>query len=183
MRFSERKEWTYDQELYGRADVQTALSLHAEYIRVASPKPYPTVFEVDRDGARFDALWHMPLDERTVFKRTFGMPVMIKTERPDWRLTKVGLVPQQRCQFWMANLHLQAADWFPMRGDLIYWNGYRNMIVDVVLDPTTFWQQTNMWLGLVCQTVIPADGDARPVTNQGEAVPRERLSTRPVPEV
>lgn len=184
MKFAERKEFLYDQELFGRKDVSVALSLHAEYIRVNSPKnPMPMVFEVDRRSEKFDPLWHVPLDERTVFSRTFEMPTLVKTKRPDWRLTKVGLVPQQHCEFWMANLHLQEKDWFPMRGDLIYWNGYRNMIVNVVLDPTSFWQQTNVWLGIMCETVIPADGDARPVTDAGVAAPREIRQTRPVPEV
>ena len=111
------------------------------------------------------------------------MPMLVKTQRPDWRLTRIGLVPQQQCKFWMSNLHLQQVDWFPMRGDYIFWNGYRNIIVNVILEPETFWQQTNVWLGLVCETVIPAEGDARPITNPATAVPRERIQTRPAPEV
>lgn len=184
VKFQERREFLYDQELFGRQDVALALGLHAEYIKVHSPKnPQPRVMEVDRRSEKFDPLWHVSVDERTVFSREFEMPMLIKAQRPDWRLTRIGLVPQQQCKFWMANLHLQQADWFPMRGDYIFWNGYRNIIVNVVLEPETFWQQTNVWLGLVCETVIPAEGDARPVINPAHAVPRERIQTRPAPEL
>ena len=139
--------------------------------------------EVDRRTAQIDALWHVPLNDRTVFSRVFEMPIIVTKERPDWRLTRVGLVPQQKHKIWMANLILQEVDWFPLRGDLMYFNGYRHMIINVVLEPEAYWQQTNVWLGLQCETIIPADGDARPVLNQGEIVPRELMQTRPLPEV
>lgn len=183
MKFTERKEFIYDPQVFGRADTRLALSINAEYTKAHSPaNPFPTVFEVDRDNSKIDPLWHMPLDERTVFSRQFQMPMIIKTTKPDWRLTKVGLTPQQRCEMWFSNLHLAEVDWFPMRGDFVYWNGYRNMIVEVELRPENFWQQTNVWLCLVCKTIIPAEGDARPVVNPGVPVPREIMQTRPVPE-
>ncbi len=182
MRFSDRKEFNYDPQLFGLADVQTALRIHSEYVKIHSARPTPRFFEVDRRSAKIDHLWHVPLDDRTVFSRTIDMPAIMQFERPDWRLTRVGLVPQQKCKVWMANLLLQEYDWFPMRGDLVYWNGYRHMIINVVLDPSSFWQQTNVWLGLVCETVIPAEGDARPLTNMGVAVPREYAQTRAIPE-
>jgi len=103
------------------------------------------------------------------------MPVIIQTERPDWRLTKVGIVPQQKHKVWMANRLLKEADWFPMRGDIMYYNGYRNMIINVVLEPQSFWQQTNVWLGLVCETIITADGDAKPLVNPSAPQPAERI--------
>lgn len=184
MKFSERREFLYDPELAGRQDVKVALGLYAEYVKAYSPRnPLPKVFEVDRRSEKFDPLWHVPLDERTVFSREFHLPVIVKAQRPDWRQTRIGIVPQQQCKFWMSNLHLLEQDWFPMRGDLVFWNGYRNMIVNVVLEPESFWQQTNVWLGLVCETIIPAEGDARPLINQGVAVPRESVQTRRVPEV
>ena len=143
----------------------------------------PKIFEVDRRSEKIDPLWHVPLDDRTVFSRTFEIPAHIQQQKPSWRHTKIGQVPQQQCQFRFANLHLREMDWFPMRGDIIVWNGYRNLILNVVLDPTVFWQQTNLWLGLLCETIIPAEGDARPVVNASDTVPRERIQTRPVPEV
>jgi len=184
MRFKERKEFLYDPTVFSRKDSALALSINAEYTNAHSPRnPLPLVFEVDRQNAKIDPLWHVSLDERTVFSRQFHIPAIVKTTKPDWRLTKVGIVPQQRCEVWFSNLHLAEVDWFPMRGDIVYWNGYRNMIVDVELRPENFWQQTNVWLCLVCKTVIPADGDARPVANPGELVPREIVQTRPAPEV
>lgn len=111
------------------------------------------------------------------------MPVLIQAERPDWRLTRAGVTPQQKYKVWMANKLLEKAEWFPMRGDVMYYNGYRNMIINVVLEPTSFWQQTNVWLGLVCETIIHADGDARPLLDPGTPPPSERIQTRPLPEV
>lgn len=183
MRFTERKEWHYDGLLVKRADVQTALAIHAEYIDKNTPIPPPKFLEVDRRSEKFDPLWHVSLDERTVYSRTLDIPAIVKASKPDWRLTKAGLTPQQQYKFYVANLHLEEYDYFPMRGDLIYYNGYRNMIVNVVLEPESYWLQTNIWLGLVCETIIPADGDARPVTNMGELAPRENIQTRPAPEV
>ena len=139
--------------------------------------------EVDRRSSKIDHLWHVSLDDRTVFSRVIDMPALVNFERPDWRLTRVGLVPQQKARVSLGNLLLQEADWFPMRGDMFYWNGYRHMIVNVVFEPNAFWQQTNCWLGLVVETVIPAEGDARPVANPGVPVPREIIQTRPEPEV
>lgn len=182
MTFSERKEFHYDPELFRSADVQTALKFHSEYISKHSPRPLPKFYEVDRRTERYDDLWHVSLDERTVFSRVIEMPVLIQSERPDWRLTRVGIVPQQKHKVWMGNLLLQEADWFPMRGDTVYFNGYRNMIINVFLDPTSYWQQTNVWLGLVCETIIPADGDARPLPDPGNPPPSGRLQTRPLPE-
>ena len=149
MRFSDRREFLYDPELFRASpDVDTALKIHSEYIKRSSPRPLPRFLEVDRRSSKIDHLWHVPLDDRTVFSRVIDMPAIIQFERPDWRLTRVGLVPQQKCKVWMGNLLLQEADWFPMRGDMVYWNGYRHMIINVVLDPSAFWQQTNVWLGL-----------------------------------
>jgi len=185
VRFNERKEFLYDPELFTLADTQTALGIYAEYVRRHSPRPLPKFMEVDRGSARYDALWHVPLDERTAFSRVIDMPCIIQFERPDWRLTRVGIVPSQKHKVTMANNVLRdpAIDWFPQRGDMMFYNGYRHMIVNVVLDPSAFWQQTNVWMGLVCETVIPAEGDARPLLDVGNAAPREIMQTRPLPEV
>jgi hypothetical protein len=181
--FNQRKEWHYDPEMFRLTDTQTALTIHAEYIQRTSPRPYPKFYEVDRRSEKSDDLWHVSLDERTVFSRVIEMPVLIQAERPDWRLTRVGIAPLQKYKVWMANLLLQKMDWFPMRGDIMYYNGYRNLLINVVLEPTSYWQQTNVWLGLVCETCIPADGDARPLLDPGVPPPAERIQTRPLPEV
>lgn len=183
MVFLERKEFLYDPELFKQQpDVNTALTIHSEYISRMSPRPPPKFYEVDRRSEKYDDLWHVSLDERTVFSRVIEMPVIIQAERPDWRLTRVGIVPQQKYKVWMANLLLAQHDWFPNRGDIMYYNGYRNMIINVVLEPTSYWQQTNVWLGLVCETAIPAEGDARPLVNPGKPPPAERIQTNPLPE-
>lgn len=168
--------------MYRLADVQMALTVHAEYIKSVSPRPFPKWYEVDRRSEKYDQLWHVSLDARTVFSRIIEIPILVKAERPDWRLTRIGITPQQQYKVWMSNLALQEADWFPCRGDILYYNGYRNMIVNVVLEPTSYWQQSNVWLGLVCETIIPADGDARPLINPGDPPPSERIQTRPLPE-
>lgn len=155
--------------------------MHSEYVERGSPRPLPKFFEVDRRSNKLDHLWHVPLDDRTVFSRVIEMAALFQSERPDWRLTRVGIVPHQKFKVWMANLLLQKADWFPMRGDLVYYNGYRNMIVNVFMEPSAYWGQTNVWLGLVCETVIPAEGDAPPVLNPGQAVPAELIQTQPWP--
>ena len=182
MTFDQRKEWHYDPEQYRLKDVQTALTIHAEYIRVTSPRPYPKFYEVDHRSEKYDDLWHVPLDERTVFSRVIDLPVIINAERPDWRLTRVGIAPQQKYKVWMANLLLQQHNYFPVRGDIMYFNGYRNMIINVVLEPTSYWQQTNVWLGMVCECSLPPDGDARPVLDNQNTVPAEMANTRPLPE-
>lgn len=182
MLFTERKQWVYDQQNEALHDVQLALTIHAEYVRTYSPIPPPTFFEVDRGSRKYDPLWHVPLNDRTVFSRQItDLPALLQKERPDWRLTKIGLVPQQKWKVWLANLHLQKVNWFPNRGDMMYFDGYRHMIINVVLEPNGFWQMTNVWLGLVCETIIPADGDALPLLNPGVAAPNELIQTNPNP--
>lgn len=185
--FTDRKEFIYDSEIFvRRKDLITALQIHAEYVRVSSPIPYPKFFEVDRSITKMDPLWHMPLTERTVFSRTLDVPAIVQFEKPDWRLTKLGLKPVQHFKFWLSNLHLHpldevtknvpkalCLDYFPQRGDQIYYIGYRLMIINVVLEPGAYFGQTNVWLGLICEASIVPDGDARPIPNQGVAAPAE----------
>jgi len=182
MLFTERKEFLYDPALFRRADTQTALKFHREHTVAFAPRPYPKFFEADHRSQKIDHLWHMPLDNRTVFSRVLDIPCLNSHERPRWSQTKVGLYAQRNDRFTLSNLILQELDYFPERGDQVYYNGYRYMIVDVVLEPQGYWQQTNVWLGLAVVCIIPPDGDARPVTNPGEAVPSELYQTRPLPE-
>ena len=173
MTFTERKEWHYDPDVFSRMDVQTALNIHAEYVKAHSPRPRVTWFEVDRSSSQVDDLWHVSLSERTKFTRTFEMPAIARYERPDWRLTKIGLTPSQKLKLWCSNRALQEADYFPQRGDIVFYNGYRHIITKVVLEPEAYWQQTNVWLGLICEATIPPQGDARPQPDVSVAVPSE----------
>lgn len=173
MLFTERNEFVYDMEMFAGADLQTALKIHREYSVKFSPQPPPQFLEVDRSQAQMDELWHTPIGPRTVFSRTLSIPSLVVAEKPDWRLTRIGLVPQQRSKFVLSNLLLQEANYFPNRGDLVVYNGYRYMIVNVALEPNGFWAQTNVWLGLVVETRIPPEGDAKPVVNPGVLAPAE----------
>jgi hypothetical protein len=182
VKFTDRKEWLYDPALFTRYDTQTALKIHSEYVRKHSGNPPPKFFAVDTASCKFDQLWHFPLDNRTVFKRTLDMPCIVMPQKADWRLTKVGLVPHQKTKYWLGNLILQEMDYFPTRGDMVFYNGYRQMIVNVYLEPEAFWQQTNVWLGMVVEAIIPAEGDARPLMNPAVPAPQEIRQTRPLPE-
>ena len=183
MKFTERKEWLYDPMVFGRKDVQTALKIHREATFKHSARPFPTFMEVDRRSAKYDQLWHVPLDDRTQFSRILEIAAINTFERPDWRLTKVGIVPQRKDKFTMSNLLLQEADYFPVRGDMVFWNGYRYMIINVVLEPNGYWQQTNVWMGLVCECVIPPEGDARPLLDLSKPPLAEVAQTNPIPRV
>jgi len=193
MRYTERKEFLYDTEVFKLRDTQIALTMYAEWVRISSPKPRPKFFEVNRDITKIDTLWHMPLTDRTTFTRELDVPVIAKFEKPNWKMTKLGIKPVQQFNFIIANLHLQPSglpsiaekevvrlDYFPLRGDMIYYLGYRLMITNVVLAPEAYWGQTNVWMGLICEATIAPDGDARPLTNLGETAPAEK-PTAPVP--
>ena len=185
MRFTERKEWLYDPIVFTRKDSETALRIHREATRKFSPRPPPTFMEVDRRSCKYDALWHVPLENRTVFTRTMEIPAVNKFTKPDWRLTKLGIVPQRRDTFILDHLLLKEFDYFPVRGDMVFFNGYRYMIVNVNLAPEGYWQQTNVWLGLACECQIPPEGDARPLVDLSQASPGEMpvVARGPLPEV
>lgn len=182
MKFSERKEFTYDPTIFKRSDTQTALGIQAEFVRKGSPVPYPKFFEVDRSEGGFDDLWHMPVSDRTKFSRVLEIPALNYFEKADWRLTRIGVIPQRKDKFWLANLALQEADYFPLRGDQVFWNGYRYIIINVVLEPGAYWQQTGVWLGLSVECSIALQGDARPEPDLSKPTPAE-LSTRLLPEI
>jgi len=182
MLFTERKEFTYDPALFKRYDTQTALRIHDEYVRKMSPNPAPKVFEVDRQNGQFDDLWHFANTDRTQYRRNFELAAIVKREGPpNWKQTKIGMVPTQRMRFWYSNLGLQEANWFPLRGDYVYYDGYRNLVIKVIIEPNGYWQQTNVWLGLLVETVIAPEGDARPIPNIGDAAPSEESSSQPPP--
>lgn len=179
MKFNDRKEYVYSPDLFRREDVGVALRIHSEFICRMSPRPPPKFFEVARDDADVDPLWHMPTSARTQYSRTLEIPAINAFQKPDWRLTKVGIVPQRRDQFWLSNLHLQEFDYFPIRGDMVFWNGYRYMVNNTVIPPENYWQQTGVWLGLYVECIIVPDGDARPTPDLSVAIPSE---SKPLPE-
>jgi hypothetical protein len=182
VRYNDRKEFLYEPEVFKRYDTKTALQIHDEYIRKYSAKPPPKFLEIDRRASGIDPLWHAPIGDRTPIGREINMPAINTFTKPDWRLTKIGITPKRIDQFWLSNNALQEADYFPMRGDLVDWNGYRYMIEKVVLDPSVYWQQTNVWLGLVVECLIPPEGDARPLGNSSLVVPAE-ASPEPIQTV
>jgi len=179
MRFLERRDFTYDPNLFRLADTQTALKIYAEWIQRYTPQPQPVFFEVDRSVARIDPLWHMPLTDRTQFSRELKLPtVNIGKEKKQWTLdpkTNV-LTPKQRDVFLLAHNHLEKFDYWPLKGDFIYYNGYRFLIVEVEIPREAYWQQTNVWMGLNCHSEIALEGDAKPMVNPGVAGSGEHSS-------
>lgn len=176
MRFNERKDFLYDPEVFKRSDTTTALKIYEEFVTKASPRPYPVFLEVDRRDQQFDPLWHMPTGPRTVFSREISIPVINTFEKPKFKRMNFGIQPKKVDYFLLAHNILQRADWFPLNGDMVQWNGYRYAIVDVVLDPSGFWQQTNVWMGLYVTAIIPPDGDARPGLSSSR-LPSEAMPT------
>ena len=149
----------------GLFDTITALRIHDEYVRQYSARPAPLFLEVDRTSAHVDPLWHVSLNKGTQFTRQIRLPAINKFERPQWNLTPIGIVPQRKDTFWMSNLGLKRVDWFPTRGDLVIWNGYRYGIVDVIVPPETYWGQTGVWLGLKVLAIVIPEGDIQPLDN------------------
>lgn len=183
MRFTERKEWLYDPVVFGKADTQTALRINKDWTMKMSPQPPPRFMEVNRASAKFDTLWHVPLDDRTSFTRIMDIPCVNSFEKPDWRLTKIGIVPKRKDYFDLSNLILKEFDYFPVRGDMVFFNGYRYMIINVVLSPNAYWHQTNVWISMRVECQIPPEGDARPTPNLSQPTPAEIFQTRALPEV
>ena len=177
MKFTERKDFLYDTNVFKRADTQTALKMNAEYTRVHSARPLPKFFEVDRNQP-IDSIRHFPLSDRTKFSREVQMPAINTFQRNKWKLTRRGQYAQREDNFYLSNLLLEEADYFPVRGDQVFWSGYRYQIVNVVLDPNGYWHQTNVWLGMLVECVIPPEGDGRPPINPAEVMPSEATQGR-----
>ena len=179
MRFNYRKEWLYDPAVFKRYDTQTALLIQAEYVRKHSPIPPPRFMEVDRNNSQIDTLWHVPLTERTGISRQLDIPAINYFDKPQWTLTAQGLVPKRNDKFWLANniLNEDSIDYFPEKGDMVFWNGYRYAIINVVLPPEAYWQQTNVWLGLYVECAIVPEGDAKPLVDISKVHPVEMSTT------
>lgn len=167
MTYAERKEYEYDTKLFARNDSQTALKIYDEYVRAYSAKPGPKFFEVDRENEKIDPLWQVPLGPRTLFtKRTpLLIPALNGFQTNTWKNSKEGRYVKRDDLFVLSHKSLIDFDYFPMAGDLVWWNGYRYQIVNISIPANGYWQQTNVWMGLNCECVIAPEGDAKPVAD------------------
>lgn len=193
MRYTERKEFLYDMQFFGLRDTQIALRMYAEWVKASSSIPYPKFFEVDRSSAKIDDLWHIPLTDRTLFSRVIELPAIAQFDKPSWKMKKLGLIPQQQFRFITANLHLHPlddvtrhdpngihVDYFPTRGDMVFYNGYRLMITSAIPDPSAYWGQTNVWMGLLIEASIAPEGDAKPIPDLSKQAPAEEPTAAPM---
>jgi len=176
VKYTERKEFLYDPDIFLRSDTATALKIYDEFVRKHSPIPRPRFFEVRRDPAVIDKLWHGPSTDRIEFSREIDLYAINQFQKPDWRLTKIGIVPQRKDNFITSNLLLKEINYFPTRGDFVYWQGYRYLIVNAVPPPEAYWQQTGVWLGINVECVVAPEGDARPLKDLSHAAPIEMPS-------
>lgn len=174
MRFSERKEFLYDPELFGRNDTQTALRIYAEWVKRHTARPMPRFFEVNRDSASMDPYYNVPTGPRTIFSRELDIPAINLFEKPKFRRLKHGSEYSRYDKFLLAHNILKELDYFPIRGDQVYWNGYRYDITEVVLEPDSYWQQTNVFMGIYVEAVASPTGDARPPENPATRLPAEK---------
>ena len=179
VKYTERKEFLYDPEVFGRGDVQTALKIYHEYIEKFSPAPRPQFFEVDKGNMSVDPLWHSPVEPRTQFtaRTPLNLPAINRrNQKPGWKKGKAGLTLDRRDFFLVSNISLQHHDYFPTRGDMVYWMGYRFMIDVAVPDDESYWGQTGVWLGMAIEGVVVPEGDARPIVDLSKPVPAEQIS-------
>jgi hypothetical protein len=163
VRYSERPEFPYDPTVFKLSDTQTAMRIYDEAVRKHSPRPKPFFFEIDRKEEHLDPLWNTPVSGRERVDRKFEMACINMHPKNDWTMTKVGLTPQRRDDFILSHLSLIRLDYFPNRGDLVLFNGYRYMVIHVEIPAEAYWQQTNVWLGLTVRCIIPPDGDGKPI--------------------
>jgi hypothetical protein len=176
MKFTDRREFLYDPEVFSRFDTQTALKIHDEFVFRHSGKPFPRFFEVDRTGNQIDPLWHQPVAVRTQISRKLDIAAIVQFEKLNWTLVRLGRVPQQKVKYWISNLSMQRANYFPLQGDLIYWNGYRTEITTIEFEPNSFWQQTNVWLGLIAVAELVPEGDSKQLADPGAIAPAEQIN-------
>lgn len=179
MKYNERREWLFDPEVFKRYDTRTALRIQAEFVKRHSARPFPRFMEVDRNNAQIDTLWHVSTTQRTGISRQIDIPAINYFDKPQWTLTAQGLVPKRNDRFWLANdiLREECVDYFPERGDMVFFNGYRYAILNVVLPPEAYWQQTNVWLGLYVECSVVPEGDARPLVDISKVHPVEMSTT------
>jgi len=175
MRYSDHKQFEYDPEAFKLSDTTTALKIYDEYVRKYSPRGMlPKFFEVD-PGQAIDPVRHFPVSERTQFtpRSPIELPSIIKFSKPDWRLSRNVIQPKRPTELYVSHLSLKQLDYFPTLGDLVSWGGYRWEVVSAIPPPEAYWGQTNVWLGLLIEVSLAADGDARPVQDYTEPAPSE----------
>ena len=183
MRYADRPEFPCDPNVFGLADTQTALRIYDEAVMKFGGRRPPIFFEVDRDAENLDPLWHAPLSGRDKVLRRFELPAINRFIRNEWMMTKFGIVPQRHDDFTISHLSLIRLDYFPNRGDYLLWNGYRYMVIHVEIPGEAYWQQTNVWLGLLLKCMVPPDGDGRPSAPTADELRQARLpslATTPV---
>ena len=174
MKFTERKQFEYDPDIFSKQDTRTALKIYAEYIKRHSPRPTPKFREVDRNSQVIDPLWHEHKTDRQQFTRELEIPVVNMFDKPKYRRTKSGTQYCRVDRFILAHNILQELDYFPVQGDSIYWNGYIYEITMVSLEPDCYWHQTNVWMGLYVDAVTAPLGDASPSWNPAELNPSQK---------
>lgn len=173
MKFTDRTNFTYDPALGTIGDTVVALSMHDEYIRKYSPNPQPIFFEVDRGtGVTLDPQWGNPTSPRTTFSRELSIPSINNFDSQKFRVWW-NKVTSRGDRFWLSNLGLQKANYFPIQGDQVYWTGYRLTIINVNVPPESYWGQTGVWLGLVVDCVLAPYGDALPPSDLSKLNPGE----------
>lgn len=176
MRFTDRRDFLYDSNVWRRSDTQTALLIHDEAVRAHSGRPTPRFMELDRTEASVDQLWGTPVKERVQITRQLDIPAIVLQGNKTWSLSKMGREVKQETRFWVSNLSLQKVDYFPLPGDLVYWAGYRWNIVLFDIDPKSVWGQTNVWLGLIIAAQIVPEGDARVGIDPAKVLPAEAVA-------
>lgn len=182
MTYTERREFTYDTELFQRHDSQTAARIHDEYITRHSSVPTPKFFEISREPGDMDPLWHESKHSRIPFtqRSPLEIPAINQFTKQAWKNSKLGRYAERDDIFWVSRLALQRFNYFPEGGDLVFWNGRRYQIIVASIPPTAYWGQTGVWLGLICECMIAPEGDAKPVADLSIVAPSE-LSDVPGP--
>ncbi len=180
MKLSEIREFPCDPNLFQRSDVQTALKIHHEYVKRHSSAQTPQFFEVSQDQ-RIDPIMHSQIGRLKFTDRSpIGIPAINTFVKPDWRLTVQGKDPARRDNFWVSHLSLIEQDYFPISGEFVHWNGYRYEITKASPDPSAYWQQTNIWLGLTVECIVSAQGDAALPADVSKPIPAEVHAINPV---
>ena len=129
VKYTEQKDFFYDPELFSRMDTQTALKIYREYIHRHGAQsqgvPAPKFFEVDRSPGQYDFMWHSHAAERMQYtaRSPLSLPAINQFVKPDWKITRLGITPGRRDNFWLSTLDLKELDYFPVRGDAVFWRG------------------------------------------------------------
>jgi len=183
VKFTDRRDFLYDPNLFLRSDTKTAQKIYADYVASHTPQPKPKTLEVDRSTTQIDPMWHVPLTDRTPILRELELPMIVRSNKQKWTFdsgTKI-LIPRRSNQMTVAHNHLMELNYWPLKGDFIIYGGYRNIVVEVEVPLEAYWQQTNVWMGLVCHCEIAVEGDARPLVDVSKVAATEVSSEASTP--